>query len=162
MLSQSYVCPPDPLSFIYPLAVHLPSAIPELSFPQGQKKARRVTSRYSPSPFCSFYMGESVRFSVRNYKSVIPQQKTHQFPHIKWHRIRSRNCPPHADTQHALPGHSISSGEPVMKYRAMISGAQHAPTLFQTAITHPSWSVSYLRRITSCPVKSSVAPCSFS
>ena len=57
-------------------------------------------------PFCSFYMGESVRFSVRNYTNVIPPQKTHQFPHIKRHHIRFRNCPLYADTQHALPGHS--------------------------------------------------------
>ena len=73
---------------------------------------------------------------------VVPPRKTHQFPHIKWHRIRSRNCPPYADTHHALPCHSISSGEPVMNYRAMISGAQHAPALFQTANnTSLSWSV---------------------
>ncbi len=40
---------------------------------------------------------------------VIPPQKTHQFPHIKRHHIRFRNCPPHADTQHALPGYSIAT-----------------------------------------------------
>ena len=109
--------------------------------------------------FTAIFLGFLI---IKNKHYVIPPRKTHQFPHIKQHHIRFRNCPHHADTNHALPGHSTSSGEPVMKYRAMISGAQHAPTLFQTAITHPSWSVSYLRRITSCPVKSSVAPCSFS
>ena len=109
--------------------------------------------------FTAIFLGFLI---IKNKHYVIPPQKTHQFPHIKRHHIRFRNCPHHADTNHALPGHSISSGEPVMKYRAMISGAQHAPTLFQTAITPPSRSVSYLRRITSCSVKSSVAPCSFS
>ena len=50
-----------------------------------------------------------MRFSVRNYKNVIPPQKTHQFPHIKRHHIRFRNCPRHADTNHALPGYSIAT-----------------------------------------------------
>lgn len=32
---------------------------------------------------------------------VVPPRKKHQFLHIKQHRIRPRNCPHYADTQHA-------------------------------------------------------------
>ena len=51
--------------------------------------------------FTAIFLGFLI---IKNKHYVIPPQKTHQFPHIKRHHIRFRNCPPHADTHHALPG----------------------------------------------------------